>query len=339
MKSSRKILGVVVGNNNNWTFFREIYADMQRYYNVVVCTRPRLNLPLAYRIESIFLNLRLRNLLISCDAVFFEWVDWLLAKSSYLPKRAKIIARLHSLEVGTESTRVNWANVDKIITVSNTIRERLIVKASISPTKIVTIYNGVDLKRFSSLQEPAFHGNIGIVGRLVPIKRIYDLVLTFAQLRFQGYPYHLYIGGSIQTGADNQAYATVLFELPARLGFADAVHFSGHVSDTPNWLRNIDILVSNSYWEGQPVALLEGMASGCYCLSHHWPGADEILPEENIYYLDSELQEKIKSFAGYPQTEQVTIRKRMRAIAEEKFDLERMLRNTRELVNEVISRD
>jgi glycosyltransferase involved in cell wall biosynthesis len=338
VKSLRKILGVVIGNNDNWTFFRDIHADMQRYYTVVACAHPRLNMPFSNRIGIIIHYLHLMSLLSICNTIFFEWVDWSLVISSHLPKHAKIIARLHLHEVDDYGNRVNWANVDRLIVVSNRMRDRVISKTSISPEKVVVVYNGVDLVRFSPPTESTFQGNIGILGRLVPIKRVYDMVLVFAELRRQGYPYHLYVGGLDQHGSSNQAYARSLFELPARLGIADSVHFSGQVSDTPGWLRNIDILVSNSYLEGQQVALLEGLASGCYCLSHHWPGADEILPKENLYYFDSELQEKIKLFASYTHAKQITIRKQMRSIAEAKFDLKRMVRNIRELTQEVVSR-
>jgi hypothetical protein len=38
---------------------------------------------------------------------------------------------------------------------------------------------------------------------------------------------------------------------------------------------------------------MEAVASGCYCLSHDWDGADELLPAENLYLTDSQLRQSV----------------------------------------------
>jgi glycosyltransferase involved in cell wall biosynthesis len=45
------------------------------------------------------------------------------------------------------------------------------------------------------------------------------------------------------------------------------------------------------------------MASGCYCLSHWWDGAEELLPEENLYYANSELIDKIAAYVSLTESE------------------------------------
>ena len=96
----------------------------------------------------------------------------------------------------------------------------------------------------------------------------------------------------------------------------------------------MDVFVSNSYWEGQQVALLEAMATGCHCLAHAWSGVEEVLPADNVYVTDNELQGKILDYCGVPDSERRARQERMRTIACEKFDLEM----TRAGVRRVIER-
>ena len=81
------------------------------------------------------------------------------------------------------------------------------------------------------------------------------------------------------------------------------------------------MFISNSYWEGQQNALLEALATGCYCLSHNWDGAEEVVPEETLYITNDELCDKIVRYAEMPAVEKERQRAKMRAIAEEKFDI------------------
>jgi len=112
------------------------------------------------------------------------------------------------------------------------------------------------------------------------------------------------------------------------------VHFDGYVTDVESWYKDVDVFLSNSYFEGQQVALLEAMASGCYCLSHCWAGAQEVLPPEYIYVTDQELREKLTVYAALPEEEKRTHQQRMRFIAEERFDERRMVAEIVALVEE-----
>ncbi|MEI9813645.1 MAG: glycosyltransferase family 4 protein [Acidobacteriota bacterium] len=76
--------------------------------------------------------------------------------------------------------------------------------------------------------------------------------------------------------------------------------FYEHIEGTADFLSNMDVFISHSFWEGQQVALLEAMASGCYCLSHRWMGVEEVLPEDNLYLMEDELIAKIAAYAACP---------------------------------------
>jgi len=201
--------------------------------------------------------------------------------------------------------------------------------------KTTVIYNGVDLERFRPARVKSFQGNIGMLCNLVPLKRVYEMILTLAELHKSGYPLHLHIGGGEQDSIDGKRYAIVLRELPGKLGLADFVHFYGYIDDAPAWLQKMDIIVSNSFWEGLSVALVEGMACGCYCLSHFWDGAQEVLPLENLYGLGSELVRKIACYCELPELEKHSAGVKMRAIAEHKFNIHRITASMRTMLEDV----
>jgi glycosyltransferase involved in cell wall biosynthesis len=171
---------------------------------------------------------------------------------------------------------------------------------------------------------------------LHPVKRVYEVVLQIAQMHSRGYPFQLRIAG--RRNPRFLRYARAIETLVAKLGLTGSVAFDGFVEDMPGWYESIDVFISNSYWEGQPLSLLEAMASGCYCLSHCWDGAEEVLPDENIFATDSDLRAKLISYAGLPRAEKRQAQARMRAIAEEKFDERRMVREIIDLIESVGAR-
>jgi glycosyltransferase involved in cell wall biosynthesis len=114
-----------------------------------------------------------------------------------------------------------------------------------------------------------------------------------------------------------------MIDLVRRLGLEDRVSFDGNVEDTPEWYRKIDIFISNSYSEGLQVSPLEAIASGCYCLSHRWPGSEEMLPEANLYDSDRELIQRLLEFWNLPRPEKQARIEGLQSIVRDRFDVDR----------------
>jgi glycosyltransferase involved in cell wall biosynthesis len=121
-----------------------------------------------------------------------------------------------------------------------------------------------------------------MLGNLLPIKRVYDMVLALAELRRRGYEFTLHVAGKPDEDFNNQRYYASLLSAIRKLELTERVVFHGWV-DSALWLPAMDIYISNSFWEGQQNALIEAMAAGCYCLCHFWDGAEEILPEDYLF--------------------------------------------------------
>jgi glycosyltransferase involved in cell wall biosynthesis len=176
-----------------------------------------------------------------------------------------------------------------------------------------------------------------MLGNLTPIKRIYEMILTLHELRQRGHVLHLHLAGEPREGATDQRYYASMRRAVEKLGLERQVIFHGHVDDPATWLQRVDIYVSNSYWEGQQNALIEAMATGCYCLSHFWDGAEEILLPEYLCRTDLDLQEKIIAYCRMPQAAREAHKRCLRQLAAEKFDLESAKVHMREVIEEVYS--
>jgi glycosyltransferase involved in cell wall biosynthesis len=190
--------------------------------------------------------------------------------------RARYIARY------VLSKRLAGALVDKTICVSTEVRRILVDEYKFSAAKTVTIPNGVDLKRFDSLngndreniRKNLRSGHAGAVlvcvSRLVPRKRI-DLLLDAFSLVLREHP-----------SAKCLIVGTGLLEekLRARsieLGIAASVSFVGFAEDVKPYLEIGDIFVSASEKEGLPLALTEAMAYGLPCIVTNIGGHNELV--------------------------------------------------------------
>jgi len=331
-----KKIGVFVGEEM-WTFFHEIYDDLQTHYQTEVYKEKIYNTPLLYgRLNRWAFDRQVRAMLRRNDVCFFEWASHLLMHASHIPKTCTIVTRLHSFELYEWAPQINWDAVDKIILISHAMQRQFVALYPEQERKTVVIYNGRSLDAFRPPEHKDFKLRLGMLCHFKPIKRIYETILMLYELRQKGYNATLAIAGDAQSARDLR-YKAAIHRLVKKLNLSSAVSFDGYVSDAPGWLQTIDIFISNSFWEGQQVALLEAMASGCYCLSHFWAGAEEMLPPENLYITETDLQEKIIAYAKLPEAGKEAQRAQLRRLAVEKFDIERAKIEIRQVIEQVSS--
>jgi glycosyltransferase involved in cell wall biosynthesis len=94
------------------------------------------------------------------------------------------------------------------------------------------------------------------VANMRPAKNYPELLRAVRMLLDDGYPVRLAAAGG---GPLSQKIA----QLRTDLGLEGKVHLLGHRDDVFTLLRECDIFVMASQWEGYPIALMEAMASGC----------------------------------------------------------------------------
>ncbi len=125
--------------------------------------------------------------------------------------------------------------------------------------KILTIPNGVELERFADVgvrENNPDEVNIGAIVRVVEIKDIKTMIHAFALVKKE-VPYaKLYIMGPIDEDPD---YYKECIQNVEMLGVKDVI-FTGGV-DVVEYLKIMDFLLLTSISEGQPLAVMEGLAA------------------------------------------------------------------------------
>jgi glycosyltransferase involved in cell wall biosynthesis len=325
-------LGIAI--EETWRFFSDIYEDLSQRYQTSLFKRRTLNLPAFHtRVNRYLFHSDMQTFMRENDVAFFEWASELLATATHLPKRCGIVTRLHRYEMYQWIDKINWDAVDRIILVSQAKKQEFIDHFPEQASKAEVIPVGIDLNRFHS-RNRKFNGDVGILCDLIPRKRVYDLILTFYELIQCGCDLHLHIGGGAQEAFSD--YYLAITDLIKKLNLQEKVTLYGNVLDSQNWYQNIDIFISNSYSEGLQVAPMEAMACGCYCLSHHWHGAEELLPDdEHLYYTNNELKSKILAYCENSESEKQRLRERMRAHIYENSNIENTKIRIREIIDEV----
>lgn len=148
-----------------------------------------------------------------------------------------------------------------VVTTLFEVNRTLQVELGCPPDKIVMIPNGVEPKEFenlpvcSKLAQEKIH--IGTVLRVVPIKDVKTLLMAFDIVKSKIPQAQLNIMGSAE---ENPEYYQECVQLINELDIAD-VSFWGQVN-IKEYLPEIELLVLSSISEGQPLAILEGMAAG-----------------------------------------------------------------------------
>lgn len=310
-------IGIAI--NDTWAFFDQVYEEFKSKYPTELFTPKTISLPLFQeRLNRKNYQQQLTAFLRQNNVVFFEWAGEYLAQATALPKTCAIVTRLHRYELYQWAQHINWSKVDRLILVSNAKKEEIEQLFPQLQGKTTVIPEGIPLEKFPFLPH-TFEKRLGILSHLTPRKRVYELILAFAENNLASEGYSLHIGGG-EHPKFKDYYQSILY-LIAHLDMQDNIILHNHVTDPQSWFQQIDIFISNSYSEGLQVSPMEAMASGCYCLSHTWAGAGELLPAENLFTTNRELSNKIRLYASMNAEQQLEERKKLRKTVEDNFDI------------------
>jgi glycosyltransferase involved in cell wall biosynthesis len=259
-----------------------------------------------------------------------------------------ILSARHNTNIGGPlREKVNrWTSSldDKVIAISEAVRQAEIQNSHIRPEKIITIYNGIPLNRLPTRQEgrarmgeglniPATAIVLTTVARLHPQKGHADLARLIPGILEKSPDCHfVWIGDGEEKDK--------LFALVNQLGIASHVHFTGSRSDIPYWLAGTDVFVFPSQWEGLGIALLEAMAAGLPVVATAVGGVREVVVDGQTGFLvpaqdPSSLVNALLQLANDPG-----LRTRMGQAGQrrvrEHFSLEAMVRQTEQLYIELL---
>lgn len=150
-----------------------------------------------------------------------------------------------------------YKKADRVISLFERNR-RIQLELGSEEEKTLVIPNGVDLKRFTVEHEESQTFNVGAILRIVPIKDVKTLIRAFKLVKEDVKNSKLYLIGPYD---EDKEYYEECIKLVKNLRLENDVVFTGRV-DVKKYIKKLDVLVLTSISEGQPLVVLEGMASG-----------------------------------------------------------------------------
>jgi len=257
------------------------------------------------------------------------------------------VVNKNTLEMGSRLRRLmNGLSMrlsDRVVTVSELVRETLIAASKIDPKRLVTIHSGVNLEGYQidgditakkkGLGLETSAAVIGAIGRLDRVKGVEYLLRAAAKVIFKTPDAAFLIVGD---GSQREA----LEQLARSLGISHRMVFTGQRDDVPELLSTMDVLVLPSLYEGLPNAVLEAMAAGKPVIATRVGGTPEVVEDKVTGLLvpprDPEaLAEAI--IALIQDRERAEAMGQVgRARVEEYFSVERMIAETETLYEELI---
>lgn len=191
-----------------------------------------------------------------------------------------------------------YTNFHQIIAQSDDMKNDLVQNFKINPSKIEKINNPVDFELINRLKEENLKQDnnpnykmIVAIGNLSPRKGFDLLLNVFTHLKDE--PIQLTILG-------DGAFRDELVNQKEKLGLTN-ISFLGKVNNPFPFVKQADLFILSSRYEGFPNVLLEAGACGTYSLANNCPGGINEIIQKNIngeiYDITDEIgfAEKIKS--------------------------------------------
>jgi glycosyltransferase involved in cell wall biosynthesis len=226
-----------------------------------------------------------------------------------------------------------------VIAVSNAVAS--VLETTFPPEKITTIYNGIDLKRFSfNPKKPNRVLKIGTIGHLAPIKG-HDVFIEAAKIvveKLQNAQFVIVGEDKSKAGVNRRN----IEDLIAKSNLGKKIKLIGWIDDIPQILSDFDLFVSSARSEPFGLVLLEAMASGVSIIATQTEGAQEIIennhsgvltPIENAGLLAQEILDLLNS----PEKRK-NLSENGRKRVEDCFSLEKMVLETENFYHRVLEK-
>jgi glycosyltransferase involved in cell wall biosynthesis len=149
---------------------------------------------------------------------------------------------------------------DRVFAVSEQVRQHCVTVDRIEPSRVQTIYNGLDLGEWNTVSQPAKPSGKFVVTTVGNIRRVkgHDIFIKAAASIVKQSPN---VSFSIAGEVLEPAYFEELQTLVRDLGLSDRFHFSGGITSLREHLSMADIFVLPSRSEGFSNAIVEAMAA------------------------------------------------------------------------------
>ena len=222
--------------------------------------------------------------------------------------------------------------IDKIITLSDVMKDDYVEYTGVTRNCVEVIYNGVDVDKFNRApcgeqirNDFGFKNEdiiIGSIGRLDPVKDFDTLLRSFKKNFILNRNIKLLIVGN---GPELDRLKKMAFEL----GVIERTVFAGYRDDIHNILNIIDIYAQTSIYEGFSNTILEAMSSSLPIVATNVGGNPFLVQDNENGFLveigvDEQLCEKLSILISNADLRE-SFGKLSRTIVLEKFSINKMV--------------
>ena len=173
-------------------------------------------------------------------------------------------------------SRVTYHYAHKVISLFD-YNSKLQIEYGALPEKCEVIPNGVDIERFDGIKREERDGfHVGAVLRVVPIKDVKMMLKAIKIAKRKVHNARFYLIGPID---ENDDYYRECLLLVRGLEMEEYIEFTGK-ADVDNYYSFLDLLLLSSISEGQPLSILEGLATGIPVVATDVGNCREILTEK-----------------------------------------------------------
>lgn len=191
---------------------------------------------------------------------------------------------------------------------------------------------GIDLKNFKNFREPEFKNNFLILGRLVPQKGHEIALRALSKVKNN---WNLKIVGDGVLKKD-------LISKVKELGLEDRVKFLPAVKDVSSVLKECDVLLIPSLWEGLGIVAMEGMASGRLVLASECGGLKELIKDKKtgLFFKTNNADDLVEKINWYFENKKqcAGIASQGQKYALENFGIEKQVQAYEELYRQVLKK-
>jgi glycosyltransferase involved in cell wall biosynthesis len=261
-----------------------------------------------YDANAVKVGLKLRNLIRSQNVAiahtFFETSDlWAgpIARLSGVPILISSRRDLGILRSSKHHLAYRFVNrfFDRVLAVSEEVRTYCLQHDGLSPQKVQTLYNGIELDQVESTRASVSAADLGceaashLIITTANVRRIkgLDVLLRAAAIVQREFPRAAFL---IAGGILEPEYFRELEDLMRSLALSDTVKFLGARNDVMPLLAASDVFCLPSRSEGFSNALVEAMACGLPCVATRVGGNAEALADgESGFIVDADAPEPL----------------------------------------------
>ncbi|MEV5674813.1 glycosyltransferase [Streptomyces sp. NPDC052179] len=252
------------------------------------------------------------------DTVFIDWATGpAVLFTAVDPGTTRIVVRLHSFETFSAwPFLTDFSRVDDLVFVGAHLRDLTVaatpaLQGSDAP-RLHVIHNAMDLDRYRLPKESDARFTIGLTGISAVAKDPRWAIDVVKLLRAEDERYRLFlIGADVDASLSPAAreYAAQYEREVGPLESSGAVRRLGQLSDVPQALTGIGVILSSSVRESFHCGFVEGAASGALPIARDWPffagqqnGAHTLFPTSWLATSPQEAADRILAVTRTEET-------------------------------------